>query len=260
MTSLLKNINNGARKFTGFKNNVSIKFPFVTVFYLFLYITFNLINKNESPEKWKENNKIRFYDTLKKANMLYFYPYIRAIGDGHFYNYGFKKTGGFIMFIILISCISLINEFLVGHKLLLLFMLVAVFNLYFSDLEKETTNDKEYIFSQPTKSTPYCCGSGIYTFLMGSGIIALFSKMTHYKGRILVGILLLLAFMGNMYYEYSLSMGTKMQKYKDNNKAVPKDIKKQFSKESRMSKVLLQWHTHFFIIGCIVGLLTTKMF
>ena len=39
-----------------------------------------------------------------------------------------------------------------------------------------------------------------------------------------------------------------------------KDIKKQFSKESRMLKVLLQWHTHFFMIGCIVGLLTNKMF
>ena len=68
--------------------------------------------------------------------------------------------------------------------------------------------------------------------------------------------------MRNMYYEYNISMGTKMQKYKDdnNNEPVPKDIKKQFSKESRMSKVLLQWHTHFFMIGCIVGLLTNKMF
>jgi hypothetical protein len=258
MTSLLKNINNGVRKFTGFKNNVSIKFPFVTIFYLFLYITFNLINKKESPEKWKKNNKIRFYDTLKKENMLYLFPFLRAIGDG--YLYWFKKPGVFIMFIILISCISLINEFLVGHKLLLLFILVAVFNLYFSDLEKKYTNDEQFILLQPTKTQPYCCGSGIYTFLMGSGIIALFSKMTHYKGRILVGILLLLVFMVIMYSEYSTSMKIKTQPYKDNNKAVPKDIKKQFSKESRMLKVLLQWHTHFFMIGCIVGLLTNKMF
>ena len=211
MTSLLKNINNGARKFTGFKNNVSIKFPFVTVFYLFLYITFNLINKKKAyseystDEAWVEwtlndkriiagseddiyTPKVKLYATLKKANMLYFYPYIRAIGDGHFYHYGFKKTGEFILFILVISCISLINEFLVGHKLLLLFMLVAMFNLYFSELQyssyvSDTAINPKTTFMQPTRTAPYCCGSSIYTFFMGSGIIALFSKMTNYNSN-----------------------------------------------------------------------------
>ena len=191
----LKNTKDKVYNFFGYENNLKIKFPFVTLVYSILYIIFNSINKNV-----EENSPVKFYEYLKDKKIRYFFLYIQSIGDGIFTKYNKNKVGNLILHLLYLVVVSLIVEFLVGNKKLLLYILVSIFARYFTKLQWNYLSNKTYKFYE----RPSCCGSSIYTFLSGVGIFTLFSKMNNYKGRVLTFTMFVLVLFIQSYNDYKI--------------------------------------------------------
>ncbi len=205
--NILKSLKNTKLKvfnFFGYENKVNIKFPFVTLVYSILYIIFNAINKNAENE-----DPVKFYEYLKDKKIRYFFLYIQSIGDGMFIYFPKNKVGNLILQLLYLVTVSLIVEFLVGHKKILLYILVAIFAGNFTILQNTYLNNREYKF----KTSPDCCGSMIYTFLGGVGISTLFSKMNNYKGKLIAFIMFLLVLFIQAYSDYKIR-----QKYNKENR------------------------------------------
>ena len=200
----LKNTKGKVFNFFGYENKVKIKFPFVTLVYSILYIIFNVINKNAENE-----DPVKFYEYLKDKKIRYLFLYIQSIGDGMFIYFPKNKVGNLILHLLYLVTVSLIVEFLVGHKKILLYILVAIFAGYFTILQKYYLLNVTYEF----RTKPYCCGSMIYTFFGGVGISTLFSKMNNYKGKLLAFIMFLLVLFIQSYSDYKIT-----QKYNKENR------------------------------------------
>lgn len=227
----LKNTKGKVFNFFGYENKVKIIFPFVTLVYSILYIIFNLINKNVEQGK-----PVKFYEYLKDKKIRYLFLYIQSIGDGMFIYFPKNKVGNLILHLLYLVLVSLIVEFLVGHKKLLLYILVAIFAGYFTELQKNYLNNVTYEF--PTK--PSCCGSTIYTFLGGVGISTLFSKMNNYKGKLLAFVMFLLILFIQAYSDYKV--------FKNLNPNL-----------NAKSSNIFVWHAHFYLMGIVVGLLNNTI-
>ena len=126
----LKNTKGKVFNFFGYENKVKIIFPFVTLVYSIIYIILNLINKNV-----EQGQPVNFYEYLKEHKLRYFFLYIRSFGDGIFTVFNKNIVGNFILHLLYLVVISLIVEFLVGHKKILLYILVAIFVGYFTELQ-----------------------------------------------------------------------------------------------------------------------------
>ena len=201
----LKNTKGKVFNFFGYENKVKIKFPFVTLVYSIIYIIFNAINKNA-----KNEDPVKFYEYLKDKKIRYFFLYIRSFGDGIFTTFDKNIVGNFILHLLYLVVVSLIVEFLVGHKKIVLYILVSIFTGYFTELQKYyLLNITTYEF----RTRPSCCGSMIYTFLGGVGISTLFSKMNNYKGKLLAFIMFLLVLFIQSYSDYKIT-----QKYNKENR------------------------------------------
>jgi hypothetical protein len=259
-------------------NKSKIIFPFVTLIYIILFITFNLINKkNDEYDETKltvidktiiRKPPIKLYKTLREKNLLVFFPFIHTISDGYFYNDNSKTKNGLDFFLMLIVILlgTTIVEYLVGHKLLILYILVAIFNRYFSDIHKYYILNIDNKFVKPTEQQPSCCGSSIYCFLAGVGLLALFKKYKNIKFKIFIGLVSLGVLATIMMWEYNnniefiqylfkLNKWTKYlnrETYKYDNNLLLSDAKK----EARKAKYLLTWHTQFYLTGIIIAALT----
>uniref|UniRef100_A0A6C0EFF7 Uncharacterized protein n=1 Tax=viral metagenome TaxID=1070528 RepID=A0A6C0EFF7_9ZZZZ len=283
----LKNTKGKVFNFFGYENKVKIKFPFVTLVYSILYIIFNLINKNVEQDK-----PVKFYEDLKKHKLRYFFLYIHSIGDGAFTFFRKNKAGNFIKYLVYLLFVSLITELLVGHKQLLLYILIGIFVGYFVTLQYNYLSNKiSYKF--PTR--PSCCGSFIYTFLTGVSIFILFNNMNNYKGRLLMFILFILILFAESYNDYISFEYTREQDInflnenrntvdddiiefiknvaidvgidiKDNQSGdkVFNDIIDEYINKTGLNikgkgKDIFGWYVHVYLMGIVVGLLNNTI-
>lgn len=251
-------------------NKSKIIFPFVTLIYIILFITFNLINKkNDEYDETKltvidktiiRKPPIKLYKTLREKNLLVFFPFIHTISDGYFYNDNSKTKNGLDFFLMLIVILlgTTIVEYLVGHKLLILYILVSIFNSYFSDIHKYYILNIDNKFVKPTEQQPSCCGSAIYCFLAGVGLLALFKKYKNIKLKIFIGLVSLGVLAAMMIMEYNYTKQTLY--YSNPHNYLGQEFidasEKYKKKEARKAKYLLTHHTQIYLTGILIAALT----
>lgn len=147
-------------------------FPIVTCLYVFVFLILNGVFLAEYKKTKNETQAVkRVYHALQKANVGFLVPILRAFGPTVFIKEKFNVLG--ILCLIICSCFVI--ELCLGHMALLLCIIIGgASRAFLKDVFKlQVTTPGDTTVESDYTTEGNCCGSGIYTVLIGVAIVTL---------------------------------------------------------------------------------------
>lgn len=239
-------------------------FPYVTVIYLLFIITVNTIVYTLKDKNGDYYSASEFYSALQNNGFGFLVPIIQTIGAPGLFINNIKQRGNddynniykifdtkgmqvgnyfYILFAILFS--GLVIELSMGHIALIMFITIALFFMYFSQVLFDTYPDNS-ISSRTVFNYYSCCGSGIYVFLIGIAITLLFLTNIKNKGykKYIYGTLMIGAYFGYFMYDYFL--------FKRNTQNIKGREELTKDEKDTVLKRTSIWHASFYLCGCVI--------